>query len=124
MTRRRIGGFVGALALLAVGLTAVATSGAATGPVNTTAPSVTGAAQQGQTLTTNTGTWQTTPTRATIYSWQRCNPDVTGCADIGGAVTATYTLGAADVGSVIRSGVVAKDGTGDTRSRTPTRPRP
>lgn len=113
VTRRRIGGFVGALALLAVSLTAVATSGAATGPVNTTAPSVTGAAQQGQTLTTNPGVWQTPPT-GYIYSWQRCNPDVTGCADIGGAVTATYTLGAADVGSVVRSGVVARDGTGDS----------
>jgi hypothetical protein len=113
VTRRRVGGLVGALALLAAGLTAVATSGAATGPVNTTAPSVTGAAQQGQTLTTSNGVWQTAPT-GYAYSWQRCNPDTTGCADIGGATTATYTLGAADVGSVVRSGVVAMDGTGDS----------
>ena len=113
VTRRRVGGLVGALALLAAGLTAVATSGAATGPVNTTAPSVTGAAQQGQTLTTSNGAWATAPT-GYIYSWQRCNPDTTGCADIGGATSATYTLGTADVGSVVRSGVVAKDGTGDS----------
>jgi hypothetical protein len=113
VTRRRVGGFAGALAVLAVCLTAVTTSGAATGPVNTTAPNVTGAAQQGQTLTTSNGVWATPPT-GYIYSWQRCNPDATGCADISGAVSSTYTLGAADVGSAVRSGVVARDGSGDS----------
>ncbi len=117
VTRRRVGGLVGALALLAVGLTAVATSGAATGPINTTAPSVTGAAQQGQTLTTSNGVWATTPT-GYIYSWQRCNPDATGCADIGGATRATYTLGAADVGSVDPLGR-RRDATARATARSP-----
>ena len=109
VTRRRVGGLAGALAVIAVCLTAVATSGAAT-PTNTTAPSVTGAAQQGQTLTTSKGVWDNNPVDY-AYSWQRCNPDATGCADINGANASTYTLGAADVGSAIRSGVSATDGT-------------
>lgn len=112
LSRRGIAGIVAALALVTVGLTTVATSVAAPDPVNTVPPAVTGAAQQGQTLTTTNGTW-TDPSPITYtYHWQRCNPDVTGCANIGGAILATYTLGTADVGSVIRSVVTATTSTG------------
>jgi hypothetical protein len=118
LTRRGIAGIVAALALATVGLTSVATSGAAGGPINQVAPAVTGAAQQGQTLTTTNGTWTngvggTGPITYQI-AWQRCNPDVTGCANIGGATSLTYTLGAADVGSVVRSTVKATDTSGTT----------
>ncbi len=77
---------------------------------------MTGAAQQGQTLTTTNGTWTNgvggTGTITYEIAWQRCNPDVTGCADISGATTHSYTLGAADVGSVVRSTVKATDTSG------------
>jgi hypothetical protein len=98
--------------LAAIGLTTVATSVAAPDPVNTVAPSVTGAAQQGQQLTSSTGTWTSATTIQYTYQWQRCNPDVTGCADIGGATQATYTLGSADAGNVVRSVVTATNATG------------
>jgi hypothetical protein len=42
-------------------------------PVNTVAPAVTGTATQGQTLTTDNGTWTNTPTGYT-YQWQRYTP--------------------------------------------------
>ena len=113
LSRRGIVGIVAALALAAIGLTTVTVSTAAAPPTNSVAPAVTGAAQQGQTLTTTTGTWALgtggTGPITYEYAWQRCNPDVTGCADIGGATSATYTLGSADVGNVIRSRVTATD---------------
>ena len=112
-TRRRIGGFAGALAVLAVCLTVVSTSGAAGGPTNTVAPGVTGTAQEGKVLTTSTGTW--TGTGGTItygFQWQRCNPDSTACADIIGATSQTYTIGSADVSNTLRSNVSATDSTG------------
>ena len=114
LSRRGLAGIVATLVLAAIGLTTVATSVAAPDPVNTVAPSVTGAAQQGQTLTTTNGTWTDANVNAIVYTyhWQRCNPDVTGCANIGGATSATYTLGSADVGSVVRSVVTATGTTG------------
>ena len=113
LSRRGIAGIVAALALAAIGLTTVASSVAAPDPVNTVAPSVTGAAQQGQQLTSSTGTWTSgNPPIQYTYQWQRCNPDVTGCANISGATSATYTLGSADVSSVVRSVVTATDTTG------------
>jgi hypothetical protein len=116
LSRRVIAGIVAVLALATVGLTSVATSGAAGGPINQVAPSVTGAAQQGQTLTTTNGTWTNgvggSGAITYVVAWQRCNPNLTGCADIGGATSASYTLGTADVGSVVRSTIKATDTSG------------
>lgn len=109
---RRIGGIAGAFALAAICLTAVSTSGAAVGPVNTVAPDLTGVAQEGKTLSTTSGTWTGTGTISYGYQWQRCNPNTTACADIIGATSQTYTVGSADVSNVIRSSVTATDSTG------------
>jgi hypothetical protein len=115
LTRRRIAGFAGALAVLAICLTVVSASGAAAGPTNNVAPSVTGTAQEGKILTTSTGTWTGTSGGGTIsygYQWQRCNPDSTSCADIIGATSQTYTVGSADVSNTIRSNITAMDTNG------------
>jgi hypothetical protein len=111
-SRRRIAGSVGALALVAACLTAVATSGAAVGPTNTVAPNVTGTAQEGKVLTSSTGTWTGAGTITYQFGWQRCNPDATGCANISGATAPTYTVGSADVTNVLRSVVTATDTNG------------
>ena len=115
VTRRSVTAIVAALSLTAVGLTVVSSSSAVNGPVNTVAPNVTGTAQEGKTLTTTNGTW-TTPNPPNTYTvrWQRCNPNITFCADIEGATTSTYTLGSADVGNVVRSVVTATDTAGST----------
>ncbi len=81
----------------------------AVGPVNSTLPTITGTAQQGQTLTAAPGTWVNTPT-VFAYQWLRCT---TTCAAITGATATTYVLAAADVGATIEVQVTATN-TGGT----------
>lgn len=73
----------------------------AVAPTNTGPPTITGTAQQGQTLQASTGSWAGDPPVTYAFAWQRCN---TGgvCASIAGATSQTYTLTAADVGSTMR----------------------
>lgn len=82
-------------------------------PVNTVKPTVSGAAQQGGTLTASTGTWTGTGTITFATRWQRCPPGGT-CADIPGATGATYTATATDVGASLRAVVTATNSVGST----------
>jgi hypothetical protein len=69
-------------------------------------PTVTGAAQQGQTLTATPGTW--TASDATFgYQWQRCDAAGANCADVSGAATSTYAVTAADAGATLHVVVTA-----------------
>ena len=78
-------------------------------PVNTGAPSVTGTATNGQTLSTTTGTWSGTPASFSYaYQWQRSG------SNIGSANASTYTLVSADVGNTIRCVVTATNAAGST----------
>ena len=80
-------------------------------PANTSLPLVTGNAVEGQTLTGTAGGWSGTgPTFA--YQWRRCDTGGGSCAAIGGAVTKTYALVAADVGFTIRLEVTASNSSG------------
>jgi hypothetical protein len=75
--------------------------GTALAPVVVTPPSVTGTAQQGQTLTATPGT--STATDATFgYQWQRCDAAGANCADLPGATTSTYAVTPVDVGATLR----------------------
>ena len=116
-TRRRIVGFAGALAVLAVCLTVVSTSGAAGRPADLPSRHPHhrhGAGRQAFEEATSTGTHGHGPWRTITYGfqWQRCNPDSTACADIIGATSQTYTVGSADVSNTLRSNVSATDTTG------------
>jgi hypothetical protein len=82
-------------------------------PVNTTAPAIAGTATQGQTLSANTGTWSGSPVGYS-YQWQDCDGSGTGCANIGGASSSSYTLTAADVAHTIRVVVTASNAGGAT----------
>jgi hypothetical protein len=75
-------------------------------PANLIAPTVSGKAQQGKTLTAASGSWSNNPT-AYGYQWERCGPDGTNCVDIAGATAATYRAGASDVGATLVVEVVA-----------------
>jgi len=77
-------------------------------PVAIDAPTVGGVPQTGQVLSATTGTWQADPAPTLAYQWQRCT-DTTGetCKAIAKAVTSTYTVSAADVGSTLRVVVAA-----------------
>jgi hypothetical protein len=75
-------------------------------PKTVSAPTVSGTAQQGQTLTAAPGTW--TATDATFaYQWQRCDTAGANCADVPGATAQTYTVTAPDVGTTLHVVVTA-----------------
>ena len=78
-------------------------------PSNTSLPAITGTAQQGETLTTNTGSWSGSPT-AYRYQWQHCSSR--RCSNINGATSSTYTLQASDVGDWIEVVVTASNAAG------------
>ena len=63
-------------------------------PVNTVAPSISGTAQVGQTLTANIGTWTGTPTPTYSYEWQNSSYIIL-------STSSTYTVASSDVGKTI-----------------------
>jgi hypothetical protein len=85
---------------------------ATTPPVNTVPPTISGTAQQGQTLTSSTGTWAGSPT-SFAYQWQRCAAGGSACADVANATGPTYAVGAGDAGSTIRVAVTARNTVGE-----------
>ncbi len=80
---------------------------AAAPPTNTAAPTISGVAQDGQTLTASAGTWSGTPTITYAYQWQSCDGLGEGCLDIFGATESTYAIGSLDVGTALRVVVTA-----------------
>jgi hypothetical protein len=85
------------------GPTALAAATALIGaPVNSSSdpPTISGTAQQGQTLTASPGTWSPAPT-SFKYQWQDCDSGGHGCTAIPSATGQTYTLAAGDVGDKI-----------------------
>jgi hypothetical protein len=70
------------------------------------APTISGTAQVGHTLTADPGTWSNTPT-GYQYHWERCSSAGAGCTSIAGAGGASYPLTAADVGTRVVVEVVA-----------------
>jgi hypothetical protein len=70
-------------------------------PGNTAAPTISGTAQQGKTLTVGHGSWS--PSNATTSDqWQRCDASGSNCSAIGGATSPNYTLTSSDVGHTLR----------------------
>jgi hypothetical protein len=82
-------------------------------PANTALPTITGTAQQGQTLTAHNGTWTNEPT-SFVYQWQRCDATGAKCSPISAATVQTYTLAVADVGSTVRVAVTASNSGGNS----------
>src|SRR5919109_2473056 len=67
---------------------------------NLAAPSIGGAAQQGQTLSANPGSWAGAPSGFT-YQWARCDSVGANCVPIAGATAQTYVVGTTDRGARI-----------------------
>jgi hypothetical protein len=98
------------------GPTAVITSGK---PVNTSAPTISGTAKQGETLTAASGTW-TGPGPITFsYQWKRCDTGGNNCQNTSSGQT--RQLGDNDVGHTMRVEVHAKNPNGtSTATSAPT----
>jgi hypothetical protein len=117
MTRKRqiraLAVAVGLLAAVAV----AAPAALAAPPTNSTRPTISGDAAEGQTLTASTGTWTNSPT-GFQFQWLRCRADGAGCVAVPGAAERTYLLTRTDVGRRMRVRVIAfnADGAGVARS--------
>ena len=83
-------------------------------PVNTSVPTVSGAAVQGSTLTAAPGTWTGSPAPTFTYQWQRCDSAGANCGDLLGQTATTYLLGQPDVGSTLRVAVTGINGSGSS----------
>jgi Bacterial Ig domain len=70
-------------------------------PVNVTPPSISGSAQDGQTLSANKGTWNAAGVVWFSYRWRRCDSTGANCSDIAGATRSTYKLSPADIGTTV-----------------------
>ena len=79
-------------------------------PANLSAPTISGTAQEGQQLSTTTGTWTGSPT-SHAYAWQRSS-DGSTWTTIPSAANTTYTLTSTDIGTAIRVLVTATNAGG------------
>ena len=71
-----------------------------TAPVNSSPPTISGTAAEGQTLTA--GVWTGTTPLNRSYQWRRCDSTGANCLDIAAASGPTYAVAAADIGHTIR----------------------
>jgi hypothetical protein len=80
-------------------------------PSNTHAPSISGTAASGSTLTASAGTWTGTPAPTFSYQWQQCD-SANVCTDVAGSTGQTYAVTDADNGLGLRVEVTAQNSAG------------
>ena len=118
MNTRRPGGIAAGLAAFGVVLAIFSGSGQAASKAtpllaNNSSPVVSGTTLEGETLTTSNGSWTSSSQITYTYQWRRCNQTGSDCPlNIPGANERTYTLTRADVGSSLRSIVIAENAEG------------
>jgi hypothetical protein len=85
-------------------------------PRLTTAPTVSGSAVDGKTLTASPGSWSGDSPMSYRYGWVRCG---SSCVSISGASNSQYTLSQADVGMQVAVSVVASNTAGSASATSP-----
>jgi IPT/TIG domain-containing protein len=80
-------------------------------PAVETAPSISGTAEQGQTLTASHGAWSNSPS-SYQQQWMLCSSAGASCTAISGATASTYTLPSSAVGKTFRVQVSASNASG------------
>lgn len=86
-------------------------------PTNTTRPSISGTAQEGNTLTANPGTWSGDQPIVFTYQWLRCNASGASCVAIPNADDQTYRVASADVGDTLRVNVTGRNSQGSSTAQ-------
>jgi flagellar hook assembly protein FlgD/PKD repeat protein len=89
----------------------------AAAPVNTAPPTIIGAAENGQTLVEQHGTWRNEPT-GYAYRWLRCNTAGKECSAIAGAVNQTYIATTNDLHHTVEVEEVARNTSGNSAPAT------
>ena len=122
---RRLAAAAGLTAALAVPVAVFAAGGTAQSttaaqaqyaPSNTGAPTISGTAQDNQTLTAKPGTWSSSSDIDYSYQWQRCNSSGAGCVDLAGKTKQEYEVVSADVGNRLRVVVTARNKDGSSKA--------
>jgi RHS repeat-associated protein len=85
-------------------------------PTNKVQATISGTAQERQTLTAGAGIWEGTPSLTYTYQWEYCNASGGSCSNISGATSATYVLGATYVGDTLRVVVTTTNSAGSGSS--------
>jgi hypothetical protein len=111
-----VGAVLPATIVVAVAFAALASAATQVAPVNTTAPTISGSAKVGQTLTAGDGTWSNTPT-SYAYQWLRCNGGGNSCVSVANGTQKTYTLVGADAGRTMRVRVTATNADGSASAQ-------
>jgi subtilase family serine protease len=93
-----------------IGLSAFAPT---TSPSIEAAPSISGTAEQGQTLTAAHGEWSGSPS-SYKDQWMLCNASGAACTAIAGATSSTYLLASTAVGKTIRVQEIASNASGSS----------
>jgi hypothetical protein len=89
-------------------------------PANVSAPVISGDVRDGAILSVTTGAWSGTAPISYAYQWRRCTSAGTGCTDIAGATSSTYTATGADVGGTIQVAVTATNPGGSSSATSAT----
>jgi len=98
--------------VIVVGVASARSTRATASPANTSAPSISGSATTGSTLTASPGSWSGTTPISFQYHWQICGQTGNACHDISGATSQTYQIKPDDKGNTIRVRVVASNADG------------
>jgi hypothetical protein len=82
-------------------------------PSNLGLPTISGTAQEAQTLAASPGSWSGSPT-SYAYQWARCDEAGANCAAISSGTSSSYVAQTADVGSTLAVIVTASNASGST----------
>jgi hypothetical protein len=100
-----------ALALVAVlgaaSAASAVTTRSAAAPSDASAPTISGQAAVGSTVTANPGTWRGSAPISFQYQWRICGGGGGACHDIAGATGQTYQIRNGDQGNTLRVHVIA-----------------
>ena len=81
---------------------------------NITPPSISGSAEELQTLTATAGEWAGSAPISYAYQWENCSAEGDECYEIPGATSSTYKVDQGDAGSKLKTRVTASNAAGSS----------